>query len=157
MEVGKKVTVTLKDGSKARGTVTSTKPGWVTVELKDGKQKAFRLSAVATPKADKVEGEDAPLIQADLEHYVLHDSTTATGRKHLDIDDDVAQKLREMDLGAIYKYAAGVLEVTQKELHERYQNLNPGMQRMNLGNRIRAVYNMAAKAKGGFSAHKKAA
>lgn len=152
MEAGTKVTVTLKDGKKAKGEFVSAGKGWNVVSIKGVEQK-FRTKDMTGPKEPKAVKEksegDEPLIKADLEHYVIHESTTATGRRHLDIDDDVATKLREMDLSGIYKYAASVLEVTQKELLEKYQNLNPGMQRMNLGNRVRAVFRLAANIKDG--------
>ena len=69
------------------------------------------------------------------------------GRKSLDNGDDLAVKLRGMKLDELFKLASKELGVTQKELHEKYDRLNPGMQRMNLGNRIRGAANRAARAK----------
>lgn len=56
----------------------------------------------------------------------------------VDNGDDVATKLRAMDLARVYAYAAGLLNESVDGLKARYEHLNPGMQRMNLGNRIRA-------------------
>lgn len=151
MKVGSKVTATTKAG-KVSGTVKTVSKGWITIETKDGDVKARAKDVKA-----KVEKTGDSLIEADLSRYTIHESTTATGRKHVDIDDKVAEKLREMPLAEIYRYAAQVLECTIKELHDRYDSLNPGMQRMNLGNRIRGVFNLAEKAKTGFSKHKNAA
>lgn len=55
----------------------------------------------------------------------------------LDNDDEVAKALRGMDLFDVYKAAADVLDTTAKELKAKYEHLNNGQQRMNLGNRIR--------------------
>ena len=49
-----------------------------------------------------------------------------------------AAKLRGMDLARVYAYAAGLLNESIDGLKARYEHLNPGMQRMNLGNRVRA-------------------
>ena len=47
--------------------------------------------------------------------------------------------LRGKSLDAVYKLAAKKLGEDEKKLHGRYQHLNLGIQRMNLGNRIRAA------------------
>lgn len=121
-------------------------------------EKAAAKAATAKVKKEPVEGEeevDTRLVPADLSHYVLHDTKTASGRKHIDIDDDTANKLRELDLPGVYKYAAKVLETTVKELTDAYQHLNPGMQRMNLGNRVRRHFKLAAEMKAEMNAEMK--
>lgn len=163
MEVNQKVLVTNKDGSTFEGTFVSTKSGWTVVATKDGEKKV-RSSAVqakltkaevkklesAARKAEKAkaapkDGPDTRLVPANMERYVLHDEKTASGRRRIDIDDDTAAKLRELDLEGTYKYAASVLGENVKSLKEGYQHLNPGMQRMNLGNRIRKAFKLAAE------------
>lgn len=71
------------------------------------------------------------------------------GRVSFDNGDETAQKLRAKSLEEVYDMAAKAADVSVRSLKEKYKNLNPGMQRMALGNRIRA----AARAK----AEKKAA
>lgn len=176
MEAGTLVTVTPKTGKKFDATFVSTKAGWTVVSVtgKDGAvvTSKHRASLVAvkgakkvkpakekTPRVakPKIDGEDNRLIKADLEHYILHDTKTPAGRRHVDIDDNVANKLREVTLDQAYAYAAKVCEVPEAELRTKYKALNPGMQRMNLGNRLRSVYRLGEKVQDGFAKHKKAA
>lgn len=55
----------------------------------------------------------------------------------VDNGDPVATALRGLDINDVFKIAADVLQTTQKELHAKYDHLNVGQQRMNLGNRLR--------------------
>ena len=64
---------------------------------------------------------------------------TTNGRRTLDIGDATAKRLRGLDLDGTYKAAAKAPGETEKGLHTKYQHLNPGMQRMNLGNRMRTA------------------
>ena len=50
-------------------------------------------------------------------------------------------------LDEVYKLAAKELKESEKDLRARYRHLNPGMQRMNLGNRMRAAAKAAKGAK----------
>jgi len=113
-------------------------------EKAKAKEKAAKAKKAPAP-AEGDEEADERLVPADLSRYVLHETKTASGRRHIDVNDDTADKLRELDLPGVYKYAAKVLETTVKELTEAYQHLNPGMQRMNLGNRIRKQFKVAAE------------
>jgi hypothetical protein len=65
-------------------------------------------------------------------------STTTNGNVTYDNGDSIASHLRDMSLDEVYAYAADVLEVSIPELRAKYHRLNTGMQRMNLGNRVRA-------------------
>lgn len=51
--------------------------------------------------------------------------------------DAVANKLEGKSLDEVYKIAAAALKVPESELRAKYKKLNPGMQRMSLGNRMR--------------------
>ena len=145
MNKGAKVTATLKDGTVVPGKVVLDEgKGWITVKHEGGEDK-LRASKVTL-----ITVEGSGLVQADLSKYTIHESKTENGRKHVDIADDTADKLREMSLNDIYRYAASTLECTIKELHDKYDHLNPGMQRMNLGNRIRVVFRVAAEVKDGL-------
>lgn len=68
-------------------------------------------------------------------HYVA--VKAASGRASADNGDATAQMLRGMTLPEVYDKAAEVLGVKRADLESRYIHLNPGQQRMNLGNRIR--------------------
>ena len=54
--------------------------------------------------------------------------------------DDLAVALAGHGLDVIYSAAAVVLSTDESELRQRYGHLNPGQQRMNLGNRIRSTW-----------------
>lgn len=91
--------------------------------------------------------------EVDLSHYVVHEVKTPTGRHAIDINDEVANKLRGLTLDGVYEAAAKALETSIEDLKKQYAHLNPGMQRMNLGNKIRG----AGKAKEAKEAKAKAA
>lgn len=182
MEAGTKIVVTLKDGTTIDGVFVSSKAGWTIYTAKgvDGEAKARnkdvaekltkaeiakreKAAAKAAKEAEKKAetGEDAEvgedgerLVPADLSRYYTHDTVTASGRKHLDIDDEVAKALREKTLDQVYAYTAKTCDVTAKSLKEKYEHLNPGMQRMNLGNKLRAAFRLAEKAKDEVQAEK---
>jgi hypothetical protein len=87
------------------------------------------------PKAD-----DAVRITPDLDKYkVSHDVRTESGAPSMDIGDATAKLLRGKTLEETYKIAAKLLDASEKSLRDRYTHLNPGQQRMCLGNRLRAA------------------
>lgn len=58
-----------------------------------------------------------------------------------DVGDEVAKMLREAgDLDATYAIGAKYLREKEKALRSKYQHLNPGQQRMVIGNRMRAKW-----------------
>lgn len=70
----------------------------------------------------------------------------ASGHTSYDNGDDVATKLRGKTLDDVYVYAAKQLKEPEKDLRTKYKHLNPGMQRMSLGNRLRKIANAKAAA-----------
>jgi hypothetical protein len=70
----------------------------------------------------------------------------ASGHTSYDNGDDVATKLRGKTLDDVYAYASKQLKEPEKDLRAKYKHLNPGMQRMSLGNRLRKVVNAKAAA-----------
>jgi outer membrane biosynthesis protein TonB len=73
----------------------------------------------------------------DISNYVK--SKTAAGGTSLNNGDSVAEMLQGKDLDQCYDIAAKKLKVEAKDLRKQYGHLNLGMQRMNLGNRLRKV------------------
>lgn len=71
--------------------------------------------------------------QKDKEHK------TAAGNPSIHCGDDVAKKLLGQSLDDCYAIAAKVCEMAEKELRAKYAHLNVGMQRMNLGNKMRGI------------------
>jgi hypothetical protein len=103
------------------------------------KPASARLQALANgARLKKVGGTEF-----DLSDYVAVKS--ANGNSSLDNGDSVAKKLRSLDLEGVYKeYARVCGKEEAAAMRKRYAKLNPGMQRMNLGNRMRAALNNKA-------------
>lgn len=107
-------------------------------------EKAVKAVKAAAPVVEKPP-KPAPLvgnvIHADLTKYHKDVVVKADGTKKATIDngDEIGERLRGLDLDEVYGEAASELEVTVGELKAKYGHLNPGMQRMNLGNRIRGA------------------
>ena len=93
--------------------------GWSKIGLEDGTEKKVRNNTlqpyVEPVKAEGVKKEPKPK----------------------DTGDIVANWLRPLDLPGAYALAAKKMSTTVKDLTARYGHLNPGQQRMNLGNRLR--------------------
>lgn len=103
-------------------------------------QDAARLKALAEGARLKRVGDK----EFDLSDYEAVKS--AGGNSSLDCGDDLAQKLRGMELDEVYALASKKLDMPEKVLRQRYAKLNVGMQRMNLGNRMRAGTRAVVKA-----------
>ena len=80
--------------------------------------------------------------RADVSDYTRH--TTVAGNVSLHNGDKVAKSLAGNTLDETYGEAAKALGVTVASLKSRYAHLNPGMQRMNLGNVIRGALKAAS-------------
>lgn len=61
-----------------------------------------------------------------------------SGRASLDCNDNVAVLLRGQSLDKCYEIASDVLDQSIAKLKTKYAHLNPGQQRMCLGNRMRS-------------------
>lgn len=86
-------------------------------------------------------------IRPDTSEY--ESARTAKGGKSMHNGDPVATALQGATLDEVYELVSEALDVGEKELRERYVHLNPGQQRMNLGNRLRGVMNKMDKEKDG--------
>lgn len=73
----------------------------------------------------------------NLSNYVA--TKSAEGNSTLNCGDATAKVLAGKDLDDVYKLAARATGIPEKDLRSRYKHLNVGMQRMNLGNRMRAA------------------
>ena len=71
--------------------------------------------------------------------YEYRKTTAASGRASVDNGDETAQLLRGKELDEVYIIASEITEMSISELKGLYQHLNPGHQRMCLGNRIRGI------------------
>ena len=110
--------------------------------------KAAEKAAKAAEAAREIRvasGAPDRVIAADLSRYHFDKEVkTAGGHVSVDCNDKVAADLRGRALDAVYDEAARVLSVSKADLVTKYAHLHVGMQRMNLGNRMRAALKVAA-------------
>lgn len=76
-------------------------------------------------------------IKPDLEKYV--NGVSGSGKRTKRCDDAIAEQLDGFTLEETFAVASKMVDVTVKDLQAKYGHLNVGMQRMNLGNRIRGA------------------
>jgi hypothetical protein len=100
--------------------------------------------AAAAPKAprtkmDPSERKNGAVDPLYLPQYTTYSAVRKDGTKIRSIDkgDAIALALRGADLTTVYKDVAAATGTAIVELRERFAHLNPGMQRMNLGNMLR--------------------
>jgi len=89
--------------------------------------------------------EDKPVrIKPNLETYV--NGVSGSGKKTKRSDHPVAKALDGFTLDETYQVASKMCDISVKGLQNKYGHLNVGMQRMNLGNRIRGAVQRLDKA-----------
>ncbi len=115
-----------------------------------GKEQMATKKKAAGKKAAVKKASNGALIRtvAGREHDIsgYEKVKNASGHTSYDNGDDVATKLRGKTLDDVYAYAAKQLKEPEKDLRTKYKHLNPGMQRMSLGNRLRKIANAKAAA-----------
>lgn len=77
------------------------------------------------------------ILEPKMDKYVRGLGLTTHGNRTIDIDDKVARLLRGSDPKEMYQIAAKAIGEPVRALQKQYGHLNIGMQRMNLGNRMR--------------------
>lgn len=132
--------------------VVETNGGWSTIQFADGMQRKVRNSEWVEMIDEKVEytlqealAEEQEMLKVrrcvnttyDPSHYVK--AKSKSGHATLHNGDHTAQTLAEMDLDQIFAHVAIMTGHDEIALRKMYAHLNPGMQRMNLGNRVRAA------------------
>ncbi len=142
--------------------VVSRNRGWVTYVDSRGTQLKARSSAVeiaedATGTPPTQSGE-SPMASEKKTRRARSESTgvrtiggkavniadysrgkAASGNTSFHCGDELAEKLSGKSLDDVYSFAATKLKTEERELRKKYGHLNPGMQRMALGNRLRAA------------------
>jgi hypothetical protein len=138
----------------------SDSKGWVGVKCEDGSEHKVRrntLTEVALTDEDEQEG---PTRTGDVFPAGIRDTyergTTEEGAVYIDNGDRLAAEMRGWELQDVAAKAAeicgqrtaqGWLDLYDAErVADGKKPLNPGMVRMNLGNRIRGAISKAAKA-----------
>lgn len=102
----------------------------------------------AKKKSAKKEAPTGVRSIAGVEHDISNYRTVknAKGASSRDSGDEVAVLLEGKTLDEVYTVAAKKTKNDEADLRKRFKHLNPGMQRMNLGNMIRRVYREKAAA-----------
>lgn len=126
-----------------------TEPVEITAPTTAKLVKAKIEEAPKAPKEPKAPREKKPLNERlngvveslYLQFYQGYTTTRKDGTKvrSMDKGDSVAQSLRGLSMEDVYKHAAKMTHTGVADLQNRFGHLNPGMQRMNLGNMIRRV------------------
>lgn len=122
--------------------VLSNVKGWLSLQLSDGsvvKARKRDVKVIEGSLSNRRVGDR----RYDCTRYVRKVGgktlKSASGHSTMDNGDDVAKQLRGTELDEVYAKAAKLLGETQTALKAKYGHLNSGMQRMNLGNRMRAA------------------
>lgn len=117
----------------------------MTAEIAGKKAEVARQARAKKPIEERLNGVVYAGYLPQYQSYkaALKDGTV---RRSIDKGDVVAVELRGADLKVVYKKAAELTGLSVSHLLDRFAHLNPGMQRMNLGNMIRRiVYAQGAK------------
>lgn len=101
-------------------------------------KKAAKAKPAAKRAGDAVSKSVIPLEVAKAYHRD-NVKKTASGNPSVDNGDKVATLLRGRTLDEVYALTAKKTETAEKDLRAKYKHLNVGMQRMNLGNKLRAA------------------
>lgn len=126
-----------------RSKILATSKGWLTIELSDGSTVKARARDVRIADEGGLTNRRVGDRKYDCSRYVRKVNgklnLSNSGNATMDNGDALAKKLRGAALEDVYEEAAKVLGESVSVLQAKYKHLNPGMQRMNLGNRMRAA------------------
>lgn len=126
-----------------RAKILATSKGWLTIELSDGSQVKARARDVRIADEGGLTNRRIGNRRYDCSRYIRKvggkTNVSNSGNATMDNGDALAKTLRGLALEDVYAEAAKVLGESQAALKAKYAHLNPGMQRMNLGNRMRAA------------------
>lgn len=124
--------------------IVATKGGWLTLQLSDGTIVKARKSQVQVLNPEGgMSNRRIGDRRFDCRAYVK--TVSPGGNFTMHNGDAVALQLDAKSLDDVYKAAAKTLGVPESELRARYAHLNVGMQRMNLGNRMRGALRAAGQ------------
>lgn len=126
-----------------RANILATTKGWLTIQLSDGSTVKARARDVRIADEGGITNRRVGDRKYDCSRYVRKvggkPNLSASGNATMDNGDALAKQLRGLELDEVYSQAAKVLGESVSALRAKYEHLNVGMQRMNLGNRMRAA------------------
>jgi hypothetical protein len=108
---------------------------------KKAAKKAAKKKSASKSKGVKADGVSGPAVLKAYapQYHRDKEKKTASGNVSVDCGDELAARLRGKSLDDVYAFAAKALKEPEADLRKQYKHLNVGMQRMNLGNRVRAA------------------
>lgn len=125
--------IALLDGEEV--TVTGYAKGWYEVVDSEGEIRKVRGKQLE-PAEDEGKRNMSEILRKYRAGYVK--STSYTGRTTQNTGDKLAEILQPYSPKQVIAIAESALGLGSGELWGRYEHLNPGQQRMNAGNRLRA-------------------
>jgi len=132
------------NGKKAE--LVATTRGWSTIRIDGVEQKVRGSKLVAWVEPVATAAKPKRESGAVSKSVIRLEYKRALRKKHdgvvtNDVGDAVAIKLRKANgnLDALYAMVAEETGLTKSDLRSRYSHMNPGMQRMNLGNVLRGA------------------
>jgi len=131
--------------------------GWTAIrEMENGDIRKVRNGALsghttitAPATARLIEERKNGVVSAGyLPQYEAYKALTTAGttKRSIDKGDEVALRLRPLALISVYATVSNATGTSIEDLMDRFRHLNPGMQRMNLGNMLRRSLRQAATA-----------
>lgn len=137
--------------------IVSVSGGWTTVcaiGVAGGQTFKVRNGALSAPTTITApttlrlieERKNGVVFAGYLPQYEAYKALTTEGetKRSIDKGDAVALQLRPLVLMSVYATVSNATGVAIKDLTARFGHLNPGMQRMNLGNMLRRALREAA-------------
>lgn len=144
IKVGQNYVFTAKgDEPEALVKVTGIKGRWIKVRPLHGHTESnVAAKDLSQVEAVKTLPSNGLVSAARRAKYV---TTRIEKVTYVDCGDDLAAYLRGMELADVYRYTANIIGTTIRTLETQYGHLNPGMQRMSLGNRLRGFSSSLAR------------
>lgn len=129
--------------------------GWTAIrEMENGEISKVRNGAlsghttITAPTTARLieERKNGVVFAGYLPQYEAYKALTTEGatKRSIDKGDAVALQLRPLVLMSVYATVSNATGTSIADLLERFSHLNPGMQRMNLGNMLRRALREAA-------------
>lgn len=116
------------------------------IKAADGQGTKAAAKAAVTPEAVQEGRKNGVVFSGYLPQYEAYKALTTCGetKRSIDKGDTVALQLRPLSLTSVYAAVSNVTGTSIADLSARFSHLNPGMQRMNLGNMMRRALREAA-------------
>ena len=128
------------------GWTTVRTPADVSIKVRNGALSGHTTITAPTTARLIEERKNGVVFAGYLPQYEAYKALTTEGatKRSIDKGDAVALQLRPLVLMSVYATVSNATGTSIADLLERFSHLNPGMQRMNLGNMLRRALREAA-------------